>query len=199
MYKKTKLQRGDITYSIITCNGLKGLIRNDGEVILAPIYKDIIITFGEIYVYKDEEIEDELLLETINEGTACIKRFYYNTKSKKENYYFVNGHGETVVSIDEEWREKNQLNFSNLDLRHGFIDGIARFREGINAIHINTKGEIVEEIGGFYEDPSDYFDGRDYLNYDGYEEYLYGGCCDEEELLYRAAFEDDPGAESNIL
>ena len=199
MYKMTKLHRGEITYSIITCNGLKGLIRNDGEVILAPTYKDILITHGEIYVYKDDEIEDELLLDTINEGTACIKRYYYNTPSGKHNYYFVNGHGETVVSIDEEWRKKNDLAFTSVDLMYGFKNGIARFRQDINAIDINIKGEIVDEIGGYYADPNDFLDGREFLNYDGYEEYLYGGCCDEEELLYRAAFEDDPGAESNIL
>lgn len=172
MFKFNYIVHKERKYSIITCNKKKGLIRDDNEVILAPIYYDIIIRGANVYIENENEIEDELIMDSINEGICCIKRFYQNTQSGFHNFFFVNGHGDTIIGIDDAWIRKNRI-LGNIDYGYGFIDGQARLRSGDDAIYINRLGEITKHICDFYAEPYKYIDGREHLNYDG----QYDGWC----------------------
>jgi hypothetical protein len=105
-------------------------------------------------------------MDSINEGICCIKRFYQNTQSGFHNFFFVNGHGDSIIGIDDAWIRKNRI-IGDIDYGYGFIDGQARLRSGDDAIYINRLGEITTHICDFYAEPYKYIEGREHLNYDG--------------------------------
>lgn len=198
-YANMQLEKMSGPWSICICNNLIGVVHESGVMIIPPILDKIKYGVnGGIEIGKGKKAF-EIILQTYGEGIIGI--FYLGPNGHRVPAFMGLG-GDLLFSFDEDWYKRNHFSYCGLFyFVQGFINGIATVcfdhDETITEIKVDKTGAIVEIRCNLKYDDS--IDLTDHMNWDGYDLYESGLYVDEEEQMYRDTFEDDPGAESNIL
>lgn len=183
----------DVKYAIIQSCGKKGLLRNDGEIILNPIFEMLYYSqdssiFGSGCVFTVDSYS-EVYPDTYGEGS--LGRF----SGEDFSLSFIDKNNETTLLLD---------NIKANKILEGYKDGFAKLRArgdlyGYDIVTINKKGEIVNKQ--YVSKPRLVSCGisHEHLNTDNYELAELELYVTDAEQEYRDAFDDDPGAEANVL